>query len=144
MTTSMTAHFPPHLTCRVYYEDTDAGGVVYYANYLHFAERGRSEWIRAILKPEGPLWASDGPLFVMRHMEVDYLASAKLDNLLDIETTLTHIGSASLGMTQIIKCEKIILTKMNVTLVCVGKDGKVLRIPPQWRQKLSTYLKEGA
>ncbi len=139
----MTTSFPPPLSCRVYYEDTDAGGVVYYANYLHFAERGRSEWMRSILKPQGTLWPKDGPLFVMRHMEVDYLASGKLDDLLTIKTTLTHMGGASLGMTQIIKCEKTTLTKMDVSLVCVNKDGKVLRIPPQWRQKLSTYIKEG-
>jgi acyl-CoA thioester hydrolase len=132
------------LSCRVYYEDTDAGGVVYYANYLRFAERGRSEWMRAVLKPEGPLWSGDGPLFMMRHTEVDYLASARLDDLLTIETRLTHLGGASIGMTQIIRRDEHILVSLKVALVCVDSNGKVLRIPAPWRDTFTPYLKEGA
>jgi len=142
----MTHALMPHtLPLRVYYEDTDAGGVVYYANYLRFTERGRTEFIRVVLaglwgEPDGPLWTADGPLFVVRHLEADYKAPARLDDSLTVTTTLTHIGGASLGMAQDIKRGEETLVATKVTLVCVTQDGKVLRLPPEWRQKLDALL----
>jgi len=131
---------PFQIAVRVYYEDTDAGGVVYYANYLRFAERARTEWIRAQTGREGALWSPDDPLFVVRHLEVDYKAPARLDDYLTVTATLTNIGGASLDLIQTIKRGEDILVAIKVTLVCTTHDGKVLRLPPEWRQKLAANL----
>ncbi len=127
------------LPLRVYYEDTDAGGVVYYARYLAFAERGRSEFLRAVTGRTGALWTQDDPLFVVRHLEADYKAPARLDDLLTVTTFLDRLGGASLTMTQIIKRGEETLVAIKVTLVTVTHDGKVLRLPPDWRQKLEVF-----
>lgn len=135
--------FPQPLSVRVYYEDTDAGGVVYYANYLRFAERARSEWLRAVYDRKGPLWTDKDPVFVVRRVEADYFAPARLDDLLTVTTTLTAMGGASLEMRQSIRCGEREMVALKVTLVAVAQDGKVLRIPPEWRQTLSRYLTQG-
>lgn len=131
---------PPPLSLRLYYEDTDAGGVVYYANYLKYAERARTEWLRFVMGRTGPLWTDEDPLFVVRHLEVDYKMAAKLDDLLSVTTDLVHIGGASLTMLQTIVRDKIPLVAIKVTLVAVTHGGKVLRLPPEWRQKLQARL----
>ena len=128
------------LPIRIYYEDTDAGGVVYYANYLKYAERARSEWLREVMGRQGPLWTAGDPLFVVRHLEADYNAPAKLDDCLAVTTTLLRIGGASLELQQNILREDNVLVAINLTLVAVTPDGKVLRIPPEWRQKLETAI----
>lgn len=125
------------IPCRVYYEDTDAGGVVYHAQYLAFAERSRTEWVRSLMGREGSLWTKDDPVFVVRHLEADYRAPARLDDSLTVTTELVEIGGASLKLTQNIKRGEDILVAIKVTLVCTTQDGKVLRIPPEWRQKLA-------
>lgn len=134
----------PDLSVRVYYEDTDAGGVVYYANYLRFAERARSEAIRFAMKRENGLWLEGDPLFVARHLEADYIAPARLDDLLTVSADLVHIGGASFQINQTIKRGATLLVDLKVTLVTVSQDGKVLRLPPEWRQNLSRYLNKGA
>lgn len=131
------------LPIRIYYEDTDAGGVVYYANYLRFAERGRTEFVRQIMDGANPLWTKDTPLFVVRHLTADYKAPARLDDSLTVTTTITKIGGASMDMDQIIKRGQETLVAIKVTLVTVTQDGKVLRLPPEWRQKLAGFLTEG-
>lgn len=137
--------FPPPLKVRIYYEDTDSGGVVYYANYLRFAERARTEWIRAVTGREGPLWREDEPVFMARHAEVDYLGSARLDDCLTVTTDLVKLGGASLTMQQSIKRDDVVLNRLKIVLVCVTPEGKVLRIPPEWRQTLSRFVvEEGA
>ncbi|MGE4351159.1 MAG: tol-pal system-associated acyl-CoA thioesterase [Bdellovibrionales bacterium] len=128
---------PFSIPARVYYEDTDAGGVVYYAGYLRFAERARTEWIRDLLPHEGPLWKEGGPLFMVRHLEADYKAPARLDDLLTVTTEPLIIGGASLNLAQNILRGEDVLVAIKVTLVCTTGDGKVLRIPPEWRQKLA-------
>ncbi len=124
------------LPIRIYYEDTDAGGVVYYANYLKYAERARTEWFRVAICREGPLWGPQDPIFVVRHLEADYRAPARLDDCLTVTTDLIHIGGASLEVHQNIIRGQDVLVAIKVTLVAVTQDGKVLRIPPDWRQKL--------
>lgn len=128
---------PFSIPCRVYYEDTDAGGVVYYANYLHFAERSRTEWIRSLMDRDGSLWTKEDPLFVVRHLEADYRAPARLDDCLTVTTEFIKIGGASLDLVQNIMRGEEVLVAIKVTLVCTTQDGKVLRIPPEWRQKLA-------
>lgn len=125
------------IPCRVYYEDTDAGGVVYYANYLHFAERARTEWIRSLMARDGSLWTKEDPLFVVRHLEADYRAPARLDDYLNVTTEFVKMGGASLDLGQNIMRGEEVLVAIKVTLVSTTQDGKVLRIPPEWRQKLA-------
>ncbi len=135
----MTRKQLPDLKVRVYYEDTDAGGVVYYANYLRFAERARSEAIRFAMGRGARLWAESDPLFVVRHVEADYKASARLDDYLTVTTRLVRIGGASMVMEQEIRRDETPLVTLGVTLVAVSRDGKVLRFPSAWREKLSEY-----
>ena len=85
------------LPVRVYYEDTDAGGVVYYANYLKFCERARTDWLRAIGLEQGRLAADQNIIFVVRSVKADYLQPAVLDDLLDVVTTLGKLGHAKIG-----------------------------------------------
>lgn len=133
---------PFSLPIRVYYEDTDAGGVVYYASYLRFAERVRTEWIRSLTGRKGALWTADDPLFVVRHLEVDYKAPARLDDFLTVTAELVKIGGASLDLIQTIKRGEDVLVAIKVTLVCTTHEGRVLRLPPEWRQKLEPCLAE--
>lgn len=133
---------PFTLPVRVYYEDTDAGGVVYYANYLRFAERARTEWLREATGRTGPLWDENDPVFVVRHLEADYQAPARLDDSLTVTAQLVRIGGASLDLVQHIKRGQDILVAIKVTLVCTTRGGKVLRLPPEWRQKLGPCLAE--
>ncbi len=125
-----------HIKARVYYEDTDAEGVVYYANYLRFAERGRTEFLRHLGYDLHQVRKDFGVILVVRRAEVDYLASAKLDDLLDIETEITELRNASLLMKQIISNNGKIFAEIAVVLVAVGQAGKPIRIPPQLRQIL--------
>src|SRR5690625_3299656 len=90
----------PHtLTLRVYYEDTDLAGVVYYANYLKFIERGRSEALRA-LGVDQPALKEAGLVFVVRRLVADYLAPARFDDLLEVRTVTRRVGGASVEMRQ--------------------------------------------
>lgn len=138
----MTTNHPPDLKVRVYYEDTDAGGVTYYANYLKYAERARTEWIRHIVGREGKLWTKDDPIFVVRHLEADYKAPARHDDYLSVTTELIKMGGASFVMEQCINRGEETLVALKVTLVAVTHDGNVLRLPAQWRQKLEQYLSQ--
>lgn len=136
--TSNPTPSPHTLPVRVYYEDTDAGGVVYYARYLAFAERARTEFLRQLTGRQDAMWTDSDPLFVVRHLEADYKTSGRLDDLLTVTTTLVKIGGASLDMLQLITRGEETLVAIKLTLVTVTHDGKVLRLPPEWRQKLET------
>ena len=81
---------------RVYYEDTDAGGVVYYANYLKFLERARTEWLRALGFDQRDLMRDAGILFAVRHVEIDYLLPARFDDELRIEAAVERASKVSL------------------------------------------------
>lgn len=85
---------------RVYYEDTDSGGVVYYANYLRFMERARTEWLRSLGFEQDELLARDAVLFAVRSAHVDYLQPARFNDLLAVRTTLQRRGRASLTFKQ--------------------------------------------
>jgi len=99
--------------------------------------RGRSEWLREKLEaPHQGMWDSLGALFMVRKVEADYLAPARLDDLLTVETSVEEIGGASLTLRQVIRREKILVT-MKIVLVCIGPDGKVLRLPHKWRETLA-------
>jgi acyl-CoA thioester hydrolase len=125
---------PHHIQARVYYEDTDAGGIVYHANYLKFAERGRTEFLRALGYDHHQVQEEHNLMLVVRHAEIDYRASGKLDDMLDISTEVVEFGNTSLTMRQIVKRGETVLADMKVVVVAVSGIGKAARIPPQLRQ----------
>ncbi|MCK5284181.1 MAG: tol-pal system-associated acyl-CoA thioesterase [Alphaproteobacteria bacterium] len=138
-----------HLTdIRVYYEDTDSGGVVYYANYLKFTERARTELLRAGGFENHSLKEEYEVLFVVKHIEADFLKSARLDNLLRIETEVIQLKNASLVMKQSIFCPKDVdndkhIFTLNVTLVCINaKSYKPVAIPKALKINFRNHLDE--
>lgn len=122
---------------RVYWEDTDAGGVVYYANYLRFLERARSEWLRALGVAQTELAATDGVLFVVRRVEADYLAPARHDDMLQVVCRLAELGRASLVMEQEVRRGDEALLAARVRVACVRADGfRPARIPTHVLKRL--------
>ena len=130
----MTTHQFP---LRIYYEDTDAGGIVYHANYLKFAERARTEFIRDIGISNHDLKNDHNVLVVVRHMDIDYSTSAYLEDDLIVESAVTDIGRSSFTMTQIVKRDGLACATMIVKLVCIDKDsGRPVRIPEILKDKI--------
>lgn len=115
---------------RVYYEDTDAGGIVYHASHIRYAERGRTEYLRNAGFLNSDLMSEMGVLFVVRRIEAEYLKPAKLDDLLTVRTALQTIKNTSFVMSQKIIRGDEILFDMNVTLVCINPEGKPIAMPP--------------
>lgn len=123
----MSHRFP----IRVYYEDTDLGQVVYYANYLKFIERGRSEWLRELGIDQQRLVRDEGLAFVVRRVEADYLRPARFDDTLEVVTTLTSATGSRIQLDQAVTRDGETLFQSTVTLVCV--DIRVMRahrMPP--------------
>jgi acyl-CoA thioester hydrolase len=114
---------------RVYYEDTDAAGIVYYANYLKFAERARTEMLREIGVQHSALRHQKGVAFAVRRCNVDYIAPAKLDDLLEVRTRITGLRGAAIEAEQIVARDNDQLVRMNIMLVCIGPGGNATRIP---------------
>ena len=104
---------------RVYYEDTDAGGVVYYANYLAYMERARSEWLRTLGFDNQMLADQQGVIFAVRRASVDYLQPARLDELLDVSLILKKRGRASLLFEQQVRRGDVLLCHGEILLACV-------------------------
>jgi acyl-CoA thioester hydrolase len=123
---------------RVYWEDTDAGGVVYYANYLKFLERARSEWLRARGFEQDALRDDAGVVFVVRRVEIDYLAPARFNDQLTVSVTLAELGRASLEVEQSIACGPTRLASARVRLACVDAARfKPAKIPSPILQALA-------
>lgn len=129
-----------NFTVRVYYEDTDVGGIVYYANYLKFAERARTELLRSQGIDQSQLLEDDQVAFVVRRVEVDYLKPAKLDDSLEIETTVAAIKAASLEMNQVIRRGDDVLIQLKVKVACIHLSGRAIKIPTAVRQKFLDML----
>lgn len=123
---------------RVYYEDTDAGGVVYYANYLKFAERARSEFLRSIGTGNTQLMDEFGVLFAVSGCAVKYRQPAKLDDMLEVHTELTNIGGATMSAAQTVRRDGEALVEMNVDLACLNEAGRPVRLPAPLRVALET------
>jgi len=127
------------LSIRIYYEDTDAGGIVYHANYLKFAERGRTEYLRSLGYDHQQVMAEYKLILVVRHIEIDYRAPARLDDLLEVRTETIACGNTSIGMKQqVYKGEKL-LAELKVTVVAVTPEGKAVRLPPHLRQIFGSH-----
>lgn len=132
--TILDGPFTHILTTRVYYEDTDAGGIVYHANYLRFAERGRTEALRTGGYDHHSVLKEFNILLPVRHLEIDYKAPARLDDVLHIETKVSAIGNTSLTMKQVISKENKELATLKVVIVAMTPAGRAVRFPPQLRQ----------
>ena len=127
----MQAH---RLDVRVYYEDTDAGGMVYHARYLAFAERARAELLRANGVPHEDLVNTHGLIFVVRRVKMDYLRPARLDEMLTVTTEPIEFGAATALLRQDFAVGERAVGRLKVQLACVrGADGRPSRIPPRWR-----------
>ncbi|MDZ4394240.1 tol-pal system-associated acyl-CoA thioesterase [Cypionkella sp.] len=121
---------------RVYYEDTDLAGIVYYANYLKFIERGRSEWVRALGVDQVAMKAAQGLVFAVRRVEADYLRPAKFDDALAVITECLAVTGARIELRQQVLREGEPLFVALVTLVCLTDTGQPARIPADIRAKL--------
>jgi acyl-CoA thioester hydrolase len=124
---------------RVYYEDTDSGGVVYYANYFKFAERARTEMMRSLGVESQKLMADEGIALAVRHCEADFKKPARLDDLLTISTRILGIGGASVDAEQMIACSGTDLVKINLKLACMSLAGGPARMPDTVRATLENF-----
>lgn len=121
---------------RVYYEDTDAGGVVYHSNYLRFAERARTELLRDFGIDHQSLLADDGLVFAVRRCEAEYVRPAHLDNALEVRTRCIRSSAASFWLEQLVERSGETLVEMKIRLVCLKPDGRPARIPENLRLAL--------
>jgi len=126
MADKSVAHVYP---ARVYYEDTDAGGVVYHSNYLRFAERARTELLRSRGIDHATLLVSEGLAFAVRRCEVEYLKPARLDDLLEIRTRCLKAAGASFWLEQLVQRMDETLVNIKLRLVCLKADGRPGRLP---------------
>ncbi|HMK60249.1 MAG TPA: tol-pal system-associated acyl-CoA thioesterase [Dissulfurispiraceae bacterium] len=116
---------------KVYYEDTDAGGVVYYANYLRYMERARTEF----LADHGISVAdhhNNGIFFVVTHVDINYKKAARLGEVIDVTTEVEEMRNASMTVRNRILREGSLLVDASLTLACIGSDGKPQRLPEQF------------
>jgi acyl-CoA thioester hydrolase len=124
---------------RVYYEDTDAGGIVYHANYLNYAERARTEMLRLCGTEQDVMRREDGVGFAVRRCEIDYRASARLDDVLEVRTVLRNLRGARVSALQRIHkvTDEIVaedwMTRLDIVLACVSQNGRPTRLPERVR-----------
>jgi acyl-CoA thioester hydrolase len=121
---------------RVYYEDTDAGGVVYYANYLKFAERARTELMRQSGFDHTGLAREHGVMIVVRNCAVEYIAPARLDDALEVRSRVTNIGGASFTIRQEIFRLETLLVAADIRLACIDSAFRPARLPVPLQQLL--------
>ncbi|MEL6283342.1 MAG: tol-pal system-associated acyl-CoA thioesterase [Pseudomonadota bacterium] len=134
----MSTDVPPQFSflVRVYYEDTDLAGIVYYANYLRFYERARTEWLRAVGVDQGSLHSEKGLVFAVRRVEVDYLLPAKFDDALTVTAEVDAVRGASLTMRQAILRGSEALSRAIVRIACVDAAGRPARLPVELKTAL--------
>lgn len=124
--------------CRVYYEDTDLAGIVYYANYLKFIERARTEWVRSLGIDQGRLKREAGIVFAVRRLVADYLAPARFDDEVVVETDLLSLTTARIALGQNVRRGSERLFEAEVTLVALTEAGRPARLPAEIRRALET------
>ena len=129
---------------RVYFEDTDAAGVVYYANYLRYAERARTEMMRAIGVPHSGLMKEDGLVFVVHRCDILYRRPAHLDDLLEVHTGRLELTGTGLWADQVVRRNGEDLVLMRVRLACVGPEGKPAKLPAILRRALEPFVADSA
>ncbi len=131
------------LPIRVYYEDTDASGIVYHANYLRFAERARTEMLRLIGIDQSRLRAEQGLAFAVRDCSIDFRRPARLDDLLEVRTRLLELTAATLRAEQLLWRGADLLVRIAVRVACVNLEGRAARLPRTLREALEPYLDSG-
>ncbi len=124
---------------RVYYEDTDVAGIVYYANYLKYIERARTEWLRSIGIVQTDLRHEHGIVFVVRDLQAEFLTPAKFDDLLSVLTEKRGLSAAKINLRQTVSRGALKLFVANVTLACILPSGQPTRIPICLRDSLQTH-----
>lgn len=125
---------------RVYYDDTDAGGVVYHANYLKFAERARTEYLRSLGFENTQIRDEHGIIIVVKSLEAEYLSPSRLDDFLIVQTRLLSVKNTSFVMEQKAIRDGICVFSMNIVLVCVNEAGRPSKIPDTVK---NSFLNEG-
>lgn len=142
----MPIEHPPlkhRMDVRVYYEDTDMGGVVFYANYLKYMERGRTEWLRDLGVDQSVLAATEQRGFMVVRVDVRYISPARLDDLLQIESEVTRMGRASLHFAQSVSRRGELIAQSNIQVCCVETvNMRVAAIPESVRTKLAAITQE--
>lgn len=132
------------LPLRIYYEDTDAGGIVYHANYLRYLERGRSELLRCLGIDHARAWSEGGAQgrigFAVKHVEIDFRTPAVLDDALLIESTVAAVGAASVEARQTILRGAEVIASARVRVALVDIDGRPRRLPRLWKERLSGVM----
>ena len=131
---------PHRFVLRVYYEDTDAGGIVYYANYLRYAERARTEMLRDLGVESSRLMRDDNVALAVRWCAVDYLRPAVLDDYLVVETSLQRVGGATLEAIQTVQRQDVDLVRIDLKLGCMSLHGGAARLPVVVREKLGGLI----
>ncbi|MBI1276392.1 YbgC/FadM family acyl-CoA thioesterase [bacterium] len=121
---------------RVYYEDTDAGGIVYHGNYFRFAERARTEMLRVMGYNQSELWKEPGIGFVMRRAEIEYFKAIRLDDVITVESHLQALGRTSMTMHQNLRRGADLMASIVVVLVGVDRNFKPIRMPEDIAQAL--------
>ncbi|MFK7938599.1 MAG: tol-pal system-associated acyl-CoA thioesterase [Roseovarius sp.] len=121
---------------RVYYEDTDMAGIVYYANYLKYIERARSDWVREMGIDQNAMREDEGVVFAVRRVEADYMAPARFDDPLQVSTKVQTVTAARLIMEQeVTRAGEVLFTAL-VTIVCIDDTGRPARLPANIRLML--------
>ncbi|MHA1600870.1 MAG: tol-pal system-associated acyl-CoA thioesterase [Alphaproteobacteria bacterium] len=125
---------------RVYYEDTDAGGIVYYANYLKFAERARTEMLRLIGVNQSEMADRYGLVFAVRSCAVEFLRPARFDDLIEVRSQLVKLAAATVSAAQAVWRGTEELARLDLRVACVRQNGRPARIPAAVRQALEPYV----
>ena len=125
---------------KVYYEDTDSGGVVYYANYLKFLERARTEALFSIGFSNKKVQDTFGSLIIVKSCNIDYKKPAHLEDQLTVRSFVKSISKTSFFMNQIITKDKEVIVEAQVHLVFVNKEGKPVKIPDEIYSKFKPYF----
>ena len=131
--------FSHKFSVRVYFEDTDAGGVVYHTSFLRFAERARTELLRSFGISHQSLEEKEGIIIAVRSCNAEYIKPARLDDMLEVTSANLIPEATGLKCSQIIRRGKEILVSISVRLVCVNKRGRPVRLPLQIREKVGMF-----
>ena len=133
----MVGHLPFKWSIRIYFEDTDSGGVVYHSNYLKFMERARTEWLRSLQINQAELKKKDKIMFVVANVKIDYKKAARFNDELDIKTSLDKIGASRVDLTQNIMKNSELYTSAKVSIACIHSETfKPQRIPKLIKQQM--------
>ena len=119
------------LNIRIYFEDTDSGGIVYHSKYLNFAERARTELLRNLNLDQSIIEKTYGLIFVVKKLNIHYLSAASLDDSLVVKTKILELNKAKVIFSQLIYKNKILISKLEVTVCCLNKNRKITRMNNQ-------------